>query len=916
MMSISHKQSRAWIDEQADGLLSESNKNLLQTHLGTCAECSAYAAEIHSLEKGLGESLTERWGQPRLSGKAVNSLVKNVQEAFPQGGTQMADKDASNGNQLQSLFKQPRVLGAALLVVLLGVAFFYYNGYRNIAGQPPLAAQAAQVSISQPGDGLETEVLTALSINAIAAGPSPFLSMELWINGELSGVQAAPSAGKHPFSTNFAWLPKEAGVFSLVARAIDENSQTTTSAAVVVFVSSTEESGGELSAALADVPAVLPAAPGGYSPPSPPAGGGSVGPADNWNGSPGDWVDSLNNDTPPNAPELIAEAQIANCGTELTIHDLSDNEQGFAVYRQLGNAPNFVKVATLASNSQTEWISYTEDLSTGGGVTYYVSSFNAEGEAESNLAVVNIDPVDCMLLPVGQNVAVLALEFAAITLLETSPDTVYCYQSINGSDWTRWPLSGFFVPDDNGAFAEDEIFQLVLADLDGNVTAQSFVLNLNCWGWFGTDLQFLGSFELANDDLNEGDFSYTGDIFSAAVNFDILKNIGPDYELGPANNQETAIGLSGDKVIKHFFPPDMVYIIAYSTVDPEDCTSHLMPDAQNLFGTLIFCFPYPGFHGGFAEGDNPQTYLVWDFSSACPAGFGFSDIGGPCKSYGEYLQMAEDNGGTVGFTIYDNSSAGNVVWSVEAPNLRNFTIPPNGCDGARSFFVEMWYQEGGFTQRGPVSNHATIACPKPVGDVVTLDFVFESMTFNNIDDGEDSPQDVEVYGYFQVMAPSSTLGNNNFLKIGTWQEQASNCPDDTGAFVSSPPPGCPQVFKNGTHNLYNVPMCRATDYTKGSKFQCVVQVASNYKVIDDFATNNNKLRVEVQDGDGINLAVAIYDWDDRSADDLVCWSVNSDFAGGFNIFQWDAMDGQGFALIGWGDDGTTCSVSGVIHVIK
>ena len=120
---------------------------------------------------------------------------------------------------------------------------------------------------------------------------------------------------------------------------------------------------------------------------------------------------------------------------------------------------------------------------------------------------------------------------------------------------------------------------------------------------------------------------------------------------------------------------------------------------------------------------------------------------------------------------------------------------------------------------------------------------------------------------------------------------------------------------------FEIPVTSATeiypsDYTQVSKFQCFSQITSNYSVGDLYQTNNNKLRVEVQDGDGINLAAAIYDWDDASADDLVCWSVNQDFGGGFNIFQWDAMDGQSFALIGWGDDGTTCSISGVIHVIK
>ena len=129
-------------------------------------------------------------------------------------------------------------------------------------------------------------------------------------------------------------------------------------------------------------PAVLPAPPAGITSPLPPASGDVPAPAGEWQGSPGDWLTDLTAGSAPAAPELVAAAD--GCGIRLNIHDLSENEEGFTLYRQTTESPDWVHAADLASHSGKGWIEYQESNLTG-GVTYYVSAFNSQGASSSNL---------------------------------------------------------------------------------------------------------------------------------------------------------------------------------------------------------------------------------------------------------------------------------------------------------------------------------------------------------------------------------------------------------------------------------------------------------------------------------------------------------------------------------------------------
>lgn len=804
--------------------------------------------------------------------------------------------------------KLPLIAGIVILVVLVAAGYSYLQFQQN-GGQLPPSSAAAQVSIGQPANGAELTAYEPLTVNALAAGPTPFLSMELWINGELASVQAGPSQGKTPLSAAFAWLPKEVGTFSLVARAIDENSQTSTSDPVQVMVGPNEGLAEGFTSQFNDVPAVAPLlGGGGYTPPSGPSSGDSSGEGEDWSGDPGDWIESLSNNSPPAAPELAVVGDAASCTADLSIHDLSDNEEGFAVFLQFNNG-NWLQIKTLAAQSQVDWIEVSDVHLVGGQNSFYVSAFNSEGEAQSNLVSLYMDPSDCLVeLAPSVPEEVQFLHFQGLYLLtDSTPDRLYCYRSVNGAALTKWPAFDYFYPEQDGSFMLDEVLQVVKSQTE----VEAFSLYLECWGWYGDNLDYLGSIQVGDQDLSLGE-ALSNDVFQ--IVYEQLDGDGDIFQYGNSDDFQANLQIGiNDLVFKYIYPPDMVTPAAIVTYDPEECTSHLMPDAQNLLGTILFCFPYPGFHGGFAEGDNPQPYLVWNFFKTCNLGYGTEQDGGPCHSYDYWRQMAADNNGKVGFYVYDYSSAGQHTWQIDADQLRMFNIPPNGCSGDRTFYVQMWYEEDNFKQYSQWSNPYTIACPKPVGNVLQIEFSFDTLTLNNLDDGDSGAQDVEVYGYFQVIAPSSYPGNNNFIKMGTWDKQDSDCSDDTGT-GSNHRPSCPRILGNGTHNLANLPLCLSTDYTGDSNWQCSYFYAPNAALVTNYQTGQNSLTVDVTDGDAITMWVILWDWDDASANDLVCWGFVD--ISSKTIFEWHATDGQGFGIIAFGDvnTGSNCNISGHIEV--
>ena len=796
------------------------------------------------------------------------------------------------------------------------------------------------MSIDSPVSGDMVTAGEMVVVDATAIGPQPHLSIELWVNGALVEVKSGPEGGQTPLSRTFDWRPTQPGTYALVSQAFDAEGHVARSLPVIVQAVDDPRFPLEVSEAIAGP------GPGGGSPPAPPSGDDSVGPAGPWSGSPGDWVESLTSDKAPAAPELVLTAQ--RCEALLSIHDLSANEEGFAVYRSLPDVPAWLRIATLASQSQNEWITYTDPGVTG-GVHYYVSSFNSQGETDGNFAVVNIPASDC--LPQNAAVPVTGVELTQLHL--TSPtEMVYCYRSLNGVDWDRWPTTGFFPLGEDGSVLGENQLQLWLLDGDGQPALQPFDLMLECWGRQAGELTFLGEFTLPGVGSGEpGLHELDGDGISLQLATHTSVGLHP-IEFYPMSGDDISLqaGNPSDFSIHYIYQPDMVRPYLWATTDPDACMNHLVPDARNLLGKLLFCFPYPGWDAG-EEGLNPQTYVVWDFYNDCILGTGTPD---PCKAFDEWLALSRKAGGSMGFRLYDSDHG---FWSLSTPEEHMFVIPPAPYPcrpgDERIFWLQMWVIPGGYEAAinpgggfeigpigeevelqagehtdltlanialyGPPSDEVRVACDDPLPEHTFVDVTFQTLEMSGVDDNDTgNTEDVEVYGYIAVDVPHSRFGPTHYLKFGTWAEQDGDCPDDEdpdGAVHAGVPrtvaewademaSGCPVPIEDEAVPLATFHLCESVLHDS-----CFVDnILGYYHTYPSYQLANTTLRNEVDPGDELTLRFEVWDWDDGSADDLVCFGHLD-----LSAEEWATVENNPFEFIGLGTEGTTCTVRGIVN---
>ncbi|KAA3645263.1 MAG: hypothetical protein DWQ07_12365 [Chloroflexi bacterium] len=852
-----------------------------------------------------------------------------------------------------------------IVIAMIGFGVIRYQRFQATGDDLPAQTTLTQVAISNLSNGDEAQIGHPLFIEGYAAGPTAFLSLELWIDGQLATVQSAYAAGSSPFETSFRWLPDTPGAHSLVLRAVDELQQTTNSTPVIVVVpeqavGETNDVAGFSGSGEEDVPVVFPAGGGGssYSIPAPSADD-SLGDAADWSPSVGGWVDNItNSDQPPTAPELAATA--GQCSSNLSIHDLSDNELGFKVLRYLPSFDQWVEVATLGAQSQNDWLIYT-DAGISGALQYQVVAFNQAGNSASNVVPVNVDPANCPDIQAELGVVDLTLQSLGT---QFPRDMAYCYRSFDGGvDWERWPASGFFYPNEDGEL--DVVVQSSwLFNTLGERAVETFDLKLDCWGWSGNQLSSLGQYEITDVDplqaglypLGSGDSSITlgvwpGNQLEQTVFYPLNNHEG---QLQYAENQP-----DGFTSVLSAIPPEereMPGIILSATDNADICEDHLSPESRNLVGRILFCFPYQGFDSeetGGEQGVNTQQYLVWDFDlNGCRAAIYDP---GACKSYEYYLEQAELTEGQVGFWI--NDSASQNQHAQNAPGFTQFVIPPLSCASQqRTFSVQMWYQPGPksldpeFIQVGeagpgnvfgpidednqiltaglgpedyiisklyfvgPLSNEVTIPCPEPLGDNVKIEITFNTMELSNIDDGEDVDE-LEIYGYF-LAEPHSTLSDDpTYLNIATWQSQHEDCPDDTGPIgefeqdlAGNAADGCPHEVFGGTYGIWELYACDSAFHDKcASKIGHSLQNPS-----PGFVIGNDNLVINIGDGDSIDLHVEFWDYDEASADDLLCVGhVNFEAR---NIFQWAVVD-ETSAFVAPTQSSGNCSISFTVQAV-
>ncbi len=802
--------------------------------------------------------------------------------------------------------------GFVILAALGGIAAFQYTQYRDVAARVPENTTPMRINILNPASGFQSPrgAPVLININASALGPSPPLALELWANGRLVGLQAGPSGGISPLSGRFAWIPTATGYYALIARARDNEKRTATSDAMGVLITASTKPDQARETQTASIQPVFTNGTGGEElgsvhetataplpePPAQPDPHDSIGPAEPWDGDPLDWLSQLLVRTLPAAPELTAVPN--GCGATLRIHDLSTNEDGFFVYRQLPHVPGWKRIATLSSQSKTKWLTF-EDKGYSGVITYYVASFNNRREAPGNLAAVQVNPADCPT--VSPEVPIVSVALADLKT-DRPADHVYCYQSLGGVHWTRVPASGFFLPKANGFDTKNLTHNVLLSRADSPSNADSRALptpelsnrgsslDVECWGWRANVLQLLG--KVHRDGLNlqtPGDVSLTNAGLSATYTVNRSPVIKPLRGSG-----------DGPQPPIEAFDSRMPGVMAFPTTNVEYCKDHLASKGQDLLEAILFCTPYPEY------APNPQPYMFWwAFDGLCANGK--ADNGANCKSVDWYRQRAVTYGGSLGYQLryeyvdgpYEGLGTESVA--VTPYNRTVYVIPPlepygsqadvsNLCGVKTKYEVQLFYDAGPsdplYANMRLVSPQLGYAyfrfdCVSPPSQVA-VDVTIDTLELDNVDDDDGGVEDVELYGSFQVntssMATSPSWGIRN---LATWASLPEGCPNElfTGGLETNATGECPESFTSKMHNFKDLRLCASESYQYcGFGFDDTTYLAQN-----------NTIRIVVKEGDAIIMHTTLIDYDAASSDDNIC--VGSISTANKSLDTWSKIDG-------------------------
>ena len=369
------------------------------------------------------------------------------------------------------------VLGAG--VVLIGVIAGYLGFIPGMDQQLPLDTTSILVNINLPLNGAELPLNEPVSIYAEAVSGQPIHDLELWLDGAFSPTKMDTSpADQSLLSTVWLWTPAEEGVHRLIVRAIGPDGEVVNSNVVRVSVLPREkiadlhipippEQLPPLGSSAADAAFQFPE--GSTEMPEPPPF-----PIEDQPQVPA---------SPAGAPGL--QGSINLCDAALVIQDNAGDEKGFYIYRLDPTSADFARVATLDKYPDTGSFTYIDPGLSQGNHTYYIASFNGTGETPSNLINLKVTEAQCT----GNGPQAFGLQDAMLTTTK-AVDKIYCYLSVDQGPWKRIPYgSNTFIYASAGGFDLGKYLNnLTSSPLPpGGVT-----LELECWGWSGGTLVYLG----------------------------------------------------------------------------------------------------------------------------------------------------------------------------------------------------------------------------------------------------------------------------------------------------------------------------------------------------------------------------------------------------------------------------------------
>lgn len=749
-----------------------------------------------------------------------------------------------------------------------------------VESTPFVRMPSPQVQVINPAQGEVYTVGDPINVQTIANGQHPFQLTELWINGVLVGTDPVPFEGINPWGSIFSWIPTEVGVYSLMARVVDDQGNQSYSNGVVVYV---EEDENKLSEGAAGEPVEK-----GDSP------GPSVYPA----AAP---VSAQTNPSAAGAPlPPILSIQTDGCDAVLSIQDQSENEVGFAVYRQMLYQNTFIEIASLDPQEGTDLLPAYSDTDLTGGITYYVTAFNGEGEASSNLAIVNFESEDCA--PEDQAFDVLSIRYVSFTT-DLNVDQAYCYRSYNGLDWTRWPEFGFFPVNGEEIVLPEEPENHMLGELEGEPLFQPFDLRIECWGWEGETLTFLGSVLFENlGPESVGDHKGGLGHISVILLLEITKHFVPTNYTFNDGFQELFFKLTHLKIDinKTNLIPDLIEgivtiqnmpnIAAWKFFTEEACFLHLEPEAQTAFATLFLCSPTKGYHKG-PDGINPQPFILWHiFELVCSRE--------PCLPLSWWQNFAEQRGGRLYMWVYEEFTGYLPLREMIDDPLRTVFRPYwRDCEGDRIFRIQMVVELKSLDWMGPKSNPVIVKCTKEITDQVQLEITVTTLQISHADDGINDNV-LEAYGLFGVLRSTVPLG---YWRTLTLPRQFGF----TGA-------GYAMKMSNGTYNFSDFELCQQIHEVAGR--EC--DLHPNNSLDWEFVQNNNSMIVPVTGGEALRLEIGLFDDDVTIGNhsDPIC--VASLWTADKTLNQWAATKNETYQLHQPNNGNAECWVNITISAIN
>jgi hypothetical protein len=805
-------------------------------------------------------------------------------------------------------------MGRIVALAVSGLAIFAFVWFtwlkpsdNQVPSPPSGAAGPTTVSIYASANLDQIEPGDSVFVVAEAISEQAILALQLYVNGELEGVYAAPGGGSFSLSTPFIWHAGEAGNYSLYAEAVFINQSNSYSNLLDLIVALSPTNATQGGAGDRGVSSVFPGVPsiGGFSvsPPTVQVANEEEAPAELLNES-----DALpifpDPQSAPNGPELFYAKQA--CNMALSIHDLSNNESAFQVFRHSSLAPGWTLIATLNGQSEAEWLSFVDIDLAPGHYSYYVAAFNDLGSAESAPVFGAIGSNDCVPVAAAQ-IPLDTLELISL-IPDEAVDIGYCYQSLNGGPWTRFPFVGFFTPDEDNDLLGGEaapLYQRSSETNDGYFPS----LDMACWGWRADDLIYLGDFSFDEDSGSNTDFLEPSEI-----------NMGLSPQLIFNTNTAEIMDATTPYLYHPFSAADynMPVLLANISGSISACESHLDSGLSQALKE-DWCKPYSHY-----DEDEAEKYVLWMDQGYC--------TGDPseCMLYADWLAKAQQEGGEVGFFVRETTKGLTTLSTINSPGQQVMHIKPGDCTQPRSFSVRMFYQpSNGPLVYGHESNPVTtgICIDQAPGislegndkDYAIVEISFDLMEISGIDDAESDPETAEIFGNLYVFKSNTDLyapwnngipnvemaflGNTygpgvmgtSYLVLSTGQHSA--CPDDIDPDLNQLYPAndisffCTHQLPDGNWDLANqFYMCESNFHD-----QCATWLVNGTILNTSITFNNNKLNVLVRDGDRLQISFDLNDWDDASANDNLC--DGGTFLGPAPLSVWESFDGTPLEIV-------------------